>query len=121
MFTARFRTVNHARSTKSMGPEPSFIPTPIIEDYTEACRISLLSPKASATLSRRCLQGMIRDFCGIKEKNLFNEIEKLKEMAKNGSAPRGVSLGSGLVLSQSQKITVAASAIAEKKVFGHRS
>lgn len=30
-------------------------------------------------------------------------------------------LGSGLVLSQSQKITVAASAIAEKKVCGQRS
>jgi len=31
------------------------------------------------------------------------------------------SLGSGLVLTQSQKMTVAASAIAEKKVFEHRS
>ena len=30
-------------------------------------------------------------------------------------------LGSGLVLTQSQKMTVAASVISEKKVFGHRS
>ncbi|BBU54976.1 hypothetical protein KU6B_12410 [Mameliella alba] len=41
--------------------------------------------------------------------------------APNGRKPTNHRLGSGLVLSQSQKITVAASAIAEKKVRGHRS
>jgi hypothetical protein len=44
-------------------PQPDFIPKALVEDYTEACRIRDLSPKASATLARRCLQGMIRDFC----------------------------------------------------------
>jgi len=38
---------------------PSYIPHPILEDYREACLIRDLSPKASATLSRRCLQGII--------------------------------------------------------------
>ncbi|GGF86638.1 hypothetical protein GCM10011319_52910 [Mameliella alba] len=38
-----------------------------------------------------------------------------------GSPQYWENLGSGLVLSQSQKITVAASAIAEKKVRGQRS
>ena len=38
-----------------------------------------LSPKASATLSRRCLQGMIRDFWKIKKSNLFEEINALKD------------------------------------------
>ena len=33
----------------------------------------------TATLARRCLQGMIHDFWGIKEKNLNAEITKLKE------------------------------------------
>ena len=37
---------------------PSYIPRAILEDYEEACLIRDLSPKASATLSRRCLQGM---------------------------------------------------------------
>ncbi|MGE5494202.1 MAG: DUF4145 domain-containing protein [Burkholderiales bacterium] len=37
-----------------------------------------LSPKASATLSRRCLQGMIRDFWGISKSNLHQEIEALR-------------------------------------------
>src|SRR4051812_26791478 len=46
-------------------PQPEFIPAPLRADYFEACRIRDLSPKASATLARRCLQGMIRDFCGI--------------------------------------------------------
>src|SRR5215472_1405790 len=41
---------------------PDYVPEPIRNDYHEACRIVNLSPKASATLSRRCLQGMIRDF-----------------------------------------------------------
>lgn len=50
----------------------------IREDYEESCAIVNLSPKASATLSRRCLQGMIRDFWGIKESNLSKAIEKLE-------------------------------------------
>jgi len=58
---------------------PDYIPHPILEDYKEACLIKDLSPKASATLSRRCLQGMIRDFWGIKKKRLIDEIEALKD------------------------------------------
>lgn len=57
---------------------PSYIPQSIRNDYEEACSIVVLSPKASATLSRRCLQGMIRDFWEIKETNLAKAIEKLE-------------------------------------------
>lgn len=57
---------------------PDYIPEPIKEDYYEACRIKDLSPKASATLSRRCLQGMIRDFHGISKSRLFDEIQELE-------------------------------------------
>lgn len=46
---------------------PDFVPKAIRADYEEACLIRHLSPKASATLSRRCLQGMIRDFWNIKK------------------------------------------------------
>lgn len=60
-------------------PLHDFIPEPIREDYYEACRIKDLSPKASATLARRCLQGMIRDFWGISKPRLKDEIEALKE------------------------------------------
>lgn len=58
---------------------PKYIPEAIRKDYEEACAIVTLSPKASATLSRRCLQGMIRDFWKIKEKNLYDEISALKD------------------------------------------
>lgn len=57
---------------------PDYIPAAIRNDYEEACAIVGLSPKASATLSRRCLQGMIRDFWGITKKNLYEEIDALK-------------------------------------------
>lgn len=57
---------------------PEYIPAAIRQDYEEACAIVDLSPKASATLSRRCLQGMIRDFWGINESNLHKAIEALK-------------------------------------------
>jgi len=57
---------------------PNYIPAAILQDYEEACAIVTLSPKASATLSRRCLQGMIRDFWGIEKKNLYEEISALK-------------------------------------------
>lgn len=57
---------------------PDYIPQQIREDYEEAYAILHLSPKASATLSRRCLQGMIHDFHNVHEKNLNAEISALK-------------------------------------------
>lgn len=57
---------------------PVYIPEAIRQDYLEAIQIADLSPKASATLARRCLQGMIHDFWGIKEKNLNAEITSLR-------------------------------------------
>lgn len=60
---------------------PDYIPKAIREDYEEAYSILSLSPKASATLSRRCLQGMIRDFWGVKVKSgkLFDEINEIQD------------------------------------------
>ncbi|WP_031289894.1 DUF4145 domain-containing protein [Pseudoalteromonas agarivorans] len=58
---------------------PDYIPQAILSDYGEACLIRDLSPKASATLSRRCLQGMIRDFFTVKGRTLFDEINSIKE------------------------------------------
>ncbi len=59
---------------------PSYIPKAILEDYEEACLIRDLSPKASATLSRRCLQGIIRNFHSIKKSRLVEEIDALQEI-----------------------------------------
>ncbi|MGQ5244007.1 DUF4145 domain-containing protein [Xanthomonas arboricola pv. corylina] len=60
-------------------PMPDYVPSNIIEDYREACAISSLSPKASATLARRCLQGMIRDFWKISGRTLNDEINGLQD------------------------------------------
>jgi hypothetical protein len=74
----------------SARPLPEYVPEPLRADYTQACRIRDLSPKASATLARRCLQGMIRDFCGIAKNRLLDEINELKKRVASGTAPAGV-------------------------------
>lgn len=58
---------------------PEYVPSAIRDDYIEACAITGRSPKAAATLARRCLQGMIHDFWGIHAKNLNAEITQLKD------------------------------------------
>ena len=62
---------------------PEFVPKFIREDYEESYSILNLSPKASATLARRCLQSMIRDFWSIKKSRLIDEINELKGKIPN--------------------------------------
>jgi hypothetical protein len=60
-------------------PFPDYIPEPLRNDYIEACSILELSPKASATLSRRCLQGIIRDFWCVSKNRLVDEIAAIED------------------------------------------
>lgn len=57
---------------------PDYIPLQLREDYEEACKIVELSPKAAATLARRCLQGIIRNYFGITKGRLVDEINELQ-------------------------------------------
>ena len=57
---------------------PDYIPQAVLDDYREACLIQNLSPKASATLARRCLQGMIRDYWKVKPGRLVDEIADIE-------------------------------------------
>ena len=66
------------RPEGSSVPQPDYIPKQIRGDYYEACLIRDLSPKASATMARRCLQGIIRDFWGISKRTLAEEIAALR-------------------------------------------
>lgn len=59
---------------------PDYVPKQIKEDYEEAFKILHISPKASATLSRRCLQGMIRNKWKITDKTLNAEINALQNI-----------------------------------------
>ena len=52
----------------------------VLPDYIpEACAILDASPRAAATLARRCLQGMIRDYWRVKAGNLASEIDLIKD------------------------------------------
>jgi hypothetical protein len=75
------------RPNSSAKPQPEYIPKPLRQDYEEACLVRDLSPKASATLARRCLQGMIRNFCGISKSRLVDEIKELRDSVQAGTAP----------------------------------
>jgi hypothetical protein len=80
----------HLLPSSSAKPQPDYIPEAIRRDYAEACAIRDLSPKASATIIRRCIQGVIRDFCGISGRTLFGEIKELKRRVDAGEGPNGV-------------------------------
>lgn len=79
------------RPTSIAKPQHASVPSVLVTDYEEACAIIGSSPKASATLARRCLQGMIRDFCGISKGTLHTEIAELEQQVSARSAPRQVS------------------------------
>jgi len=65
-------------SSKAMS-FPDYIPKAVLDDYNEACQIVDLSPKASATLSRRCMQGILRDFWSVKPGRLVDEIGQVRD------------------------------------------
>lgn len=70
------------------GPIPKEVPEKYAEDYKEACLVLADSPKASAALSRRCLQNLLREVAGVKPLNLVNEIQ---EVIGSGKLPSHLS------------------------------
>lgn len=61
---------------------PEEVPEKFAADFREAHDTLPISPKASAALSRRCLQNLIREQEGIIEKSLFAEVDKLLKSNK---------------------------------------
>ncbi|WP_406696501.1 DUF4145 domain-containing protein [Singulisphaera sp. Ch08] len=61
---------------------PPGVPDPLASDFREAHDSLAISPKASAALSRRCLQALIQDQEGIHDRNLVDQIKKLLAMNK---------------------------------------
>jgi hypothetical protein len=60
----------------SRAPLPTDVPDDFAIDYKEACLVLADSPKASAALSRRCLQHLLREKAGVKHSNLDSEIKE---------------------------------------------
>jgi hypothetical protein len=58
------------------------------KDYDEACRVLPESPKASAALTRRCLQKLLKKEAKTKAKDLVDQIE---EVLKSGTLPGEIS------------------------------
>jgi Domain of unknown function (DUF4145) len=58
------------------GPVPPEVPKPIAANYVEACQVLPLSAKASAALSRRCLQAML-NANGYKGNDLAKQVDQL--------------------------------------------
>ncbi len=85
-------------------PQPNCVPEVIQKDYYEACSIQSLSPKAAATLARRCLQGMIRDFCGISKRTLFEEIKELRRQVEAHEADPNITPDSVNAIDDVRKI-----------------
>jgi hypothetical protein len=59
----------------SREPIPREVPEDFANDYREACLVFPDSPKASAALSRRCLQHILREKAGATERDLAQQIQ----------------------------------------------
>jgi hypothetical protein len=70
----------------SRAPVSSEVPKEIVEDYKEACLVFFDSPKASAALSRRCLQLLLRTAAAVKPGDLSNEIQEVLDSKSLPSA-----------------------------------
>ncbi len=58
-------------------PLPKEVPEKYTGDYREACLVLTDSPKASAALSRRCLQQLLREEAKVKPSDLSKEIDEV--------------------------------------------
>ncbi len=68
----------------SRPPVPTAVTAEFANDYTEACLVLADSPKASAALSRRCLQHILREKASVKHDSLYKEIQ---EVIDSGALP----------------------------------
>jgi RecG-like helicase len=72
------RTMIHPKANRL--ENTADIPKLYLEDYEEAIKVLSSSAKASAALSRRLLQNILREYYKIQEKSLSEEIKKFVEL-----------------------------------------
>ena len=78
--TPETRLVHPKGSTRKACPQQ--VPRDIAADHLEACLVLPDSPKASAALSRRCLQHLLRSAAGVKHGDLAREIQEVLDSQK---------------------------------------
>lgn len=76
MGTPIHRRLIHPKAS-ARSPIPDEVPEDFAADYLEACLVQPDSEKASAALSRRCLQNLLRERAGIKKDDLAKEIQQV--------------------------------------------
>jgi hypothetical protein len=75
--TAKERHPGYPSSSKTARPIPAEITDPFRQDFAEACTVLPLSPKASAALSRRLLQFILREKGQTKKKDFADQIDEV--------------------------------------------
>ncbi|TGL68524.1 DUF4145 domain-containing protein [Leptospira kmetyi] len=80
----KFKELVYPRNISRNHLSSELIPLNILNDYQEACNVLNVSPKASAALSRRCLQNLLHNYAQIKGKSLDDEISII---ISSGSLP----------------------------------
>jgi hypothetical protein len=73
-FTGRVRAWPKGTARLPLPPE---VGEDFSADYKEACAVLEVSPKASAALSRRCLQHLLREHVKVKPADLSKEIQEV--------------------------------------------
>ncbi len=75
---ATIRDLNFMAYPRSRSrPIAKDVPDPYRQDFSEACTVLADSPKASAALSRRCLQAILKDKLGAAKKDLYEQIDEV--------------------------------------------
>jgi hypothetical protein len=77
----QWRTLIRPKGT-SRPPCPKEVPAHLAGDYNEACLVIVDSAKASAALSRRCLQTLLREAAGVKPSDLSKEIQEVLDSGR---------------------------------------
>ncbi len=70
------RFLAYPRAAARPAPPPE-VPKEFADDFVEASLVLADSPKASAALSRRCLQHLLRERAGVKHSDLAKEIAQV--------------------------------------------
>jgi hypothetical protein len=74
---ATYPVVYFARPLHQIRPIPPEVTAPFSADFAEACAVLSISPKASAALSRRLLQHILKEKGGAKKRDLMEQIDEL--------------------------------------------
>jgi len=77
MYRVTGSRVIHPKGGVTRKPAAPDVPKALQDDYNEACLVLADSPKASAALSRRCLQAILREHAKVKPQDLSKEIDEV--------------------------------------------